>query len=140
VVDFEYASLNPAAFDIANHFHEWTTNYTSSTPHILVPTLYPSSKQRRNFYLAYLHHTSLLSPPPSDLPNFLTEGAREFEVQRLEHQVRAWSPASHGMWAVWAIVQAREDVEGVGEREFDYVGYALCRMQGFRKELRQLGI
>jgi hypothetical protein len=42
------------------------------------------------------------------------------------------------MWAVWAIVQAREDVEGVSEGEFDYVGYAKCRMQGFRKELKEL--
>ena len=136
MVDFEYASLNPAAFDIANHFHEWTTNYSSS--HILDPTLYPTFKQRCNFYLAYLNYASFLSSS-SELPN-RSDRTRELEIQTLERQVHAWSPASHGMWAVWSVVQAREDIEGAGAEEFDYVGYAKCRMQGFRKELKQLGI
>ena len=59
----------------------------------------------------------------------------------LEDQVRAWSPASHAMWAIWGIVQARDDIEAaVEEPEFDYIGYARCRMEGFRRELRALGI
>jgi choline kinase len=45
------------------------------------------------------------------------------------------------MWAVWGIVQARESVEGeVVESEFDYLGYGLARMQGFRREIHHLGI
>jgi choline kinase len=54
VVDFEYAAPNPAAFDIANHFHEWTANYHSDTPHILNSEQYPSLLERQNFYAAYL--------------------------------------------------------------------------------------
>ncbi|THH02537.1 hypothetical protein EW026_g356 [Hermanssonia centrifuga] len=139
VVDFEYASPNPAAFDIANHFHEWTANYHGETPHVLDPARYPTLKQRRNFYRAYLTYSH-----PSTLPTRAPTGSTptevaESEMQTLESQVRAWSPASHAMWAIWGIVQAREALEGKdGEPEFDYVGYAKCRMEGFYREIRAL--
>ena len=134
VVDFEYAGLNPAAFDIANHFHEWTADYHSATPHLLDPARYPDNEQRRNFYRAYLEHsnTSISSQ----------EGPIEQRMDQLDVQVCRWSPASHAMWAVWGIVQARQTLEGevVEESGFDYVGYALARMEGFRREIRRLRI
>ena len=132
VVDFEYASPNPAAFDIANHFHEWTANYHGETPHILDPAIYPTREQRFNFYHAYLTHYQ---------PSITSTEPLQVQEERLEAQVAAWSPASHGMWALWGLVQAREALDGTdGEPEFDYVGYALCRMDGFRRELRALSI
>ncbi|KAI1797614.1 kinase-like protein [Ganoderma leucocontextum] len=146
VVDFEYASPNPAAFDIANHFHEWTANYHGEVPHVLDPTRYPTADERRNFYRAYLTHTDCHLDAPASAPvpaaaPVLSEDALAAEMAKLEDHVRVWSPASHGMWAIWGVVQARESVEGKdGEPEFDYLGYAQCRMAGFRRELRALGI
>jgi len=138
VVDFEYASPNPAAFDIANHFHEWTADYHSSTPHILNPSRYPTAQERRNFYLAYLAQSVISS---SVSPEALEHDIMERELDKLDRQVQAWSPASHAMWAIWGIVQARETVEGKeGEPEFDYIGYARCRMEGFRREIKGLRI
>jgi choline kinase len=138
VVDFEYASPNPAAFDIANHFHEWTADYHSPTPHILDPTRYPSPQERRNFYVAYLAQSIVSSSAP---PEALEKDIPEKELEKLDRQVRAWSPASHAMWAVWGIVQAKEDMEGKeGEPEFDYIGYARCRVEGFCQEISSLGI
>ncbi|KAH9922009.1 kinase-like protein [Epithele typhae] len=137
VVDFEYASPNPAAFDIANHFHEWTTNYHGPNPHLLDPARYPSLDERRNFYRAYLTH----SAPQSDARSPAVEEVDHQAVQKLEDQVRVWSPASHAMWTVWGVVQAREFIEGQdGEPEFNYLGYAVCRMEGFRRELRALSV
>lgn len=125
MVDFEYAAPNPAAFDIANHFHEWTANYHTEDPHILIPSQYPSPEERRNFYKAYLAHAN---PDHGD-------------VELLDKQVGIWSPASHAMWAIWGLVQAREDLENrVEQPEFDYVGYSLCRIASFRKELGVLGL
>ncbi|KAL0950811.1 hypothetical protein HGRIS_007575 [Hohenbuehelia grisea] len=133
VVDFEYASPNPASFDIANHFHEWTAAYDSATPHLLDPARYPTPAQRQNFYAAYLAHAARLGAP--------LIADRKHELALLERQVCAWSPASHAMWAVWGIVQARENVESeTKEPEFDYIGYAKCRMEGFRRELAALGV
>jgi choline kinase len=58
----------------------------------------------------------------------------EEELAALDGAVAAWSAASHGMWAVWGIVQAREQVGGVDgvDGEFDYLGYAASRMALFR--------
>jgi choline kinase len=134
VVDFEYASPNPAAFDIANHFHEWTADYRSGTPHLLDPSRYPDSDERRNFYVAYLERSTAES-------SLLNGKITDTKIQQLDKQVRAWSPASHAMWSLWGIVQAREDVDaGVTVPDFDYLGYAQSRMDGFRRELKELGI
>ncbi|KAG6866842.1 hypothetical protein C0991_008778 [Blastosporella zonata] len=136
VVDFEYAAPNPASFDIANHFHEWTANYHSPTPHLLNLSRYPTSDQRRNFYAAYLGHTAISGETPT-----LDDNEKEVQLRKLDEQVRYWSPASHGMWAIWGIVQAKEDMEGsVAEPEFDYLSYSICRMAAFRREIRALGI
>jgi choline kinase len=137
VVDFEYASSNPLAFDIANHFHEWTADYHSSTPHLLDPNRYPTKEERHNFYQAYLAHSYPINTRTSSVPKSYSEA----EVSRLEHQVRIWSPASHAMWTVWGVVQARDYLEsGDLEADFDYMAYALCRMEGFIRELSELGI
>jgi len=129
VVDFEYASPNPAAFDIANHFHEWTANYHSDTPYLLKRSLYPAYIERRNFYMAYLRNTFAGAREPS-----------EADLVLLDLQVRAWSPASHAMWTVWAIIQAREGLESDEPAEFDYLAYAKCRLAGFKQELASLGV
>lgn len=135
VVDFEYAAPNPVAFDIANHFHEWTADYQSSTPHLLDPSQYPTMEERQNFYRAYLAHSRSIDTYTSSVPMLHSE------VSQLERQVRIWSPASHGMWSVWGIVQAQDSLErGDLEPEFDYLAYATCRMEGFIRELSELGV
>lgn len=59
----------------------------------------------------------------------------------LDRDVGIWGAASHAGWAIWGMVQAREDIEaGVTEPEFDYIGYALGRMASFRRDLESLGI
>lgn len=131
VVDFEYAAPNPLAFDIVNHFHEWTADYHSSAPHVLHPSRYPTPEERRNFYEAYLAHVDSASCGVVSAAS----------LAQLERQVRIWSPASHAMWAVWGIVQAKDNLErGTGECEFDYLGYAKCRMQAFSRELEELNV
>lgn len=124
--------MNPAAFDIANHFIEWTANYHGPAPHFLDPALYPTLDQRRNFYKSYISHAN-----PS-----ISEAEREEMMNTLERQVQMWSPASHGMWAIWGVVQARDtlEVDDGGEPEFDYLAYARCRFEGFQRSLRDLGL
>ena len=55
-------------------------------------------------------------------------------VTELDRDVLIWGAASHAGWAIWGIVQAREDLEAaVSDPEFDYIGYAKGRMAAFRK-------
>ena len=43
------------------------------------------------------------------------------------------------MWAMWGLVQAREDVLAhVAKPDFDYIGYARSRMATFYRELASL--
>lgn len=136
MVDFEYAAPNPAAYDIVNHFHEWTANYHCSTPHILNPSLFPTLEERHNFYASYIHHAAMLADDP-----LLDDAKLEAMIEDLDRDVLIWSAASHANWAIWGIVQAREDVEAaVTEPEFDYIGYAKGRMAAFRKDILALGI
>lgn len=77
----------------------------------------------------------------------------EEDIDLLDEQVRRWSPASHAMWAVWGVVQAREEVERTkagghldGEEDedvpaggFEYLIYAKGRFEAFRQEVKALG-
>ncbi|KAG0050954.1 hypothetical protein BGZ83_004247 [Gryganskiella cystojenkinii] len=54
VIDFEYAGYNTRAFDIANHFCEWTADYHSDRPSILHPDRYPTRTEQLNFLEAYM--------------------------------------------------------------------------------------
>ena len=77
----------------------------------------------------------------------------EEDIDLLEEQVKRWSPASHAMWAIWGVVQAREQVERAksggrldGEEdeevpvsEFEYLTYAKGRFEAFRREAKALG-
>lgn len=56
VIDFEYATSNPRAFDIANHFHEWCANYVDdkyawSLRH---HGAYPTKEERMRWLRAYV--------------------------------------------------------------------------------------
>ena len=82
------------------------------------------------------------SMPPPAPPREDDGAALAVEMDRLESQVRAWSPAAQAMRAVWGVVQAREFVEGQDESEpeFDYLGHSQCRVDAFRRELVALGV
>ncbi|GJJ79103.1 choline kinase [Entomortierella parvispora] len=54
VIDFEYAGYNTRAFDIANHFCEWTADYHSERPSIMHPDRYPTKAEQLNFLEAYM--------------------------------------------------------------------------------------
>ncbi|KAF9426772.1 hypothetical protein BGZ94_006022 [Podila epigama] len=54
VIDFEYAGYNTRAFDIGNHFCEWTADYHSDHPSILHPSRYPTKEEQINFLEAYV--------------------------------------------------------------------------------------
>ena len=54
VIDFEYAGYNTRAFDIANHFCEWTADYHSERPSIMHHDRYPTKAEQLNFLQAYM--------------------------------------------------------------------------------------
>lgn len=125
VIDFEYAAPNARGYDIANHFHEWRANYHHPThSHSLVHFPYPELSQRETFYRAYL--SIEMDGASGDEIVKRSQEISQDRVDRLEHEVRAWSPACSVFWALWGIIQAGEQVDnlvsGSGvEVEFDYL-------------------
>lgn len=57
------------------------------------------------------------------------EDVSQERVDRLEREVRLWSPASSVFWAMWGIIQAEEQIENlvddILENDFDYL---VCRI------------
>ncbi|XP_057993800.1 probable choline kinase 1 isoform X1 [Hevea brasiliensis] len=112
IIDYEYASYNPVAYDIANHFCEMVANYHSETPHILDYSKYPGLEERRRFVYAYL---SASGNKPS-----------EDEVERLVDDAENYTLANHIFWGLWGIISGY-----VNSLDFDYLEYARQRFEQY---------
>ncbi|CAO2834126.1 unnamed protein product [Amaranthus hypochondriacus] len=112
LIDYEYASYNPIAYDIANHFSEMAANYHTDHPHILDYTKYPDEEERRRFIRAYL---SSSGDDPCDS-----------EVENLLKDVDKYSLANHLFWGLWGIISAY-----VNNIDFDYKEYARQRFEQY---------
>ncbi|KAK4744754.1 hypothetical protein SAY87_011066 [Trapa incisa] len=119
IIDYEYSSYNPIAFDLANHFCEMTADYHTETPHILDYGNYPGLEERRIFVHTYLSSSGKV--PGDD------------EVNQLIGDIEKYTLASHLFWGLWGIIS-----EHVNEIDFDYIEYAKQRFNQYwsrRKEL-----
>ncbi|CAH8363611.1 unnamed protein product [Eruca vesicaria subsp. sativa] len=112
IIDYEYASYNPVAYDIANHFCEMAANYHSDTPHILDYTLYPGKEERVRFIHNYLRSSG--------------EDPREEEIKQLLEDAEKYTLASHLFWGLWGIISGH-----VKKIDFDYAEYSRQRFKQF---------
>ncbi|KAL8226371.1 hypothetical protein R6Q57_016203 [Mikania cordata] len=112
LIDYEYASYNPVAYDLANHFCEWAANYHTDTPHALDYNMYPDSEDRRRFVQSYLSSTG---KQPSD-----------DEVDQLIDDIERYTLANHIFWGLWGIISGY-----VTHIDFDYIEYARQRFNQY---------
>ncbi|KAL9858584.1 putative phosphotransferase with an alcohol group as acceptor [Arabidopsis thaliana] len=112
IIDYEYASYNPVAYDIANHFCEMAANYHSDTPHILDYTLYPGEEERRRFIHNYLSSSG--------------EEPKEHDIKQLLKDAEKYTLASHLFWGLWGIIS-----EYVNKIDFDYAEYSRQRFKQY---------
>jgi len=116
-IDFEYASTNYQAFDIANHFNEFAgfeADYSR----------YPSKEQQYQFLRSYLT-TYKNGTAPTDQ-----------ELHKLYVQVNKFALISHMFWAIWALVQGH-----ISKLDFDFVDYAGLRFaEYYNKKDEFLGL
>ncbi|XP_026277472.1 choline/ethanolamine kinase isoform X2 [Frankliniella occidentalis] len=130
LIDFEYCSYNYRAFDLANHFIEWTIDYTiEEFPHFkATPSAYPTPDQQLAFVRAYLQTArrqrehncggTVDALPPGQHP---TE-----EEAALLKEVREFTLATHLLWGLWSIVNAT-----VSQIPFGYWEYAEERLNSY---------
>ncbi|MCL7028702.1 hypothetical protein MKW94_006830 [Papaver nudicaule] len=113
IIDYEYASYNPVAYDLANHFCEMAADYHTETPHILDFNKYPDSEERKRFTRAYL---SSSGDQPTDV-----------DVDALVEDVEKYTLASNLVWGLWGIISAHAN-----DIDFDYMEYAKQRFQQYQ--------
>jgi choline/ethanolamine kinase len=112
IIDYEYASFNPVAYDIANHFCEMAADYHSEKPHILDYSKYPDVDEQRRFVKNYLSTSG--------------EEAETEEVENLLQIVEKYTLASHLFWGLWGIIS-----DHVNDIDFDYQEYARQRFEQY---------
>ncbi|XP_022631829.1 probable choline kinase 2 isoform X2 [Vigna radiata var. radiata] len=112
LIDYEYASYNPVAYDLANHFCEMVANYHSDQPHVLDYTKYPGLEERQRFVYNYL--SSEGKEPSSS------------EVEQLLNLAEKYTLANHLFWGLWGLISSY-----VNTIDFDYKEYARQRFQQY---------
>nr|CAB3471954.1 unnamed protein product [Digitaria exilis] len=113
LIDYEYASFNPVAFDIANHFCEMAADYHTATPHVLDFTKYPDIEEQRRFVRAYLSSSG--------------EKPSHEEVENLLGLIAKYTLASHLFWGLWGIISAHVNKN----IDFEYMEYARQRFDQY---------
>ncbi|KAM0010974.1 putative phosphotransferase with an alcohol group as acceptor [Helianthus debilis subsp. tardiflorus] len=112
LIDYEYASYNPVAYDIANHFCEWAANYHTDTPHVLDYNMYPDLEDQRRFVQSYF----------SSAGNQPCDG----EVDQLIDDIEKYTLANHLFWGLWGIISGY-----VTNIDFDYIEYSRQRFNEY---------
>ncbi|XP_058456048.1 choline/ethanolamine kinase isoform X2 [Malaya genurostris] len=116
VIDFEYCAYNYRGFDLANHFLEWTFDYTNAeSPYFYhKPEQHPTKEQQDKFITVYLAHVIGEGHVPTAA-----------EISKINREVQCFTMASHLFWSLWAIVNVYQEIE------FGYWEYAICRLHQY---------
>ncbi|KAL4142382.1 hypothetical protein QTP88_004849 [Uroleucon formosanum] len=113
LIDYEYCAYNYRGFDIANHFVEWTYDYTNPIyPHYTVNReLFPTKDQQIEFLKRYSQCME-----------------NEESIELILNEVNNFILASHLFWGIWSIVNSR-----MSKITFGYREYAMERLKSYFK-------
>ncbi|RSL60553.1 hypothetical protein CEP53_005399 [Fusarium sp. AF-6] len=114
-IDYEHATYCPRAFELANHFAEWTGFECDYT-------LLPTRSTRRAFIHEYLSEIDRLQ---QDGDNAHIPSVSEAQVDNLMAQVDSFRGFPGFYWGLCALIQAETST---GSIDFDYAGYAEKRL------------
>ncbi|CAH2091915.1 unnamed protein product [Euphydryas editha] len=112
-IDYEYASYNYQAFDIANHFNEFVGLSIDDIDY----KRHPSKDFQINWIKNYLEE-------------YLGTDSLPFEdIERIYKEVQQLSLASHFMWGIWSLVQYE-----LSDINFDFGRYAEIRLNRYYEQ------
>ncbi|XP_060665274.1 choline/ethanolamine kinase isoform X1 [Drosophila nasuta] len=119
IIDFEYCAYNYRGFDLANHFIEWTFDYTNPQfPYFYhIQQQYSTAAQRRDFIYTYLrkfHEDELYEPTTSDL-------------NMIETEIQLFTMLSHLFWSLWSVVNVTSAIQ------FGYWEYGIARILEYQQ-------
>lgn len=104
IIDFEYCAYNYRGFDLANHFLEWTFDYSNREyPFFYHYKLqYPSKEQRQQFIRVYLEKLQALEA----IYRYTDD-----DMEKVEHEIQLFTLLSHLFWSLWSIVNTASNIE-----------------------------
>ncbi|CAH9128336.1 unnamed protein product [Cuscuta epithymum] len=114
IIDYEYSSYNPIAYDFANHFCEMAADYHTDTPHVLDYTKYPGPEERHRFIHSYLNSPGCY------------QGSINSDVKQLVDDAERYTLPNHLFWGLWGIISGY-----VNNIDFDYKEYARQRFHQY---------
>ncbi|KAM9933884.1 hypothetical protein OXX80_006506 [Metschnikowia pulcherrima] len=113
VIDFEYSGANFPAFDIADHFSEWMSDYhDEKQPYYIHEDKYPSQSEQLNLLKSYVEYNFQF--PSSNLKTKSHLDARkdgidvltEYEMKKLYNEIVYWRATVQMFWLVWGLIQS----------------------------------
>ncbi|XP_058981209.1 choline/ethanolamine kinase isoform X2 [Musca domestica] len=118
IIDFEYCAYNYRGFDLANHFLEWTFNYSRSDfPFYYYHSEnYPTKEQRDQFIRTYLKKFN-------DKEDEWEPTQKE--IDDVDGEVTVFRMMSHLFWSLWSLMNVTSNIE------FGYWDYAVCRIKEY---------
>ncbi|XP_017052550.1 choline kinase A2 isoform X2 [Drosophila ficusphila] len=119
IIDFEYCAYNYRGYDLANHFIEWTFDYTNPQ----FPYFYHNAsncatvQQRRDFIVNYLKKYH-------DDENYNPTGQ---ELDKVDAEIQFFTMLSHLFWSLWSVINVTSAIE------FGYWEYGIARILEYQK-------
>ncbi|EDW49709.1 choline/ethanolamine kinase isoform X1 [Drosophila sechellia] len=119
IIDFEYCAYNYRGYDLANHFIEWTFDYTNPQfPYFYHnPSNCATVQQRRDFIVNYLkkYHED---------ENYNITGQ---ELIKVDAEIQFFTMLSHLFWSLWSVINVTSAIE------FGYWEYGIARILEYQK-------
>ncbi|EDW78194.1 uncharacterized protein Dwil_GK24872, isoform A [Drosophila willistoni] len=119
IIDFEYCAYNYRGFDLANHFIEWTFDYTNPQfPYFHhYKHQYATEQQRRDFIVNYLkkYHDDENYEPTVE------------ELDQVDGEIQFFTMFSHLFWSLWSVVNVTSAIE------FGYWEYGVARILEYQQ-------
>lgn len=112
VIDFEYSGANFPAYDIADHFAEWMSDYSDEKQsHHIHEEAFPRQEEQLNLVKSYIEYDFRV--PTSNLKTKTTPQnteanklqVQEFEVKKLYNEVVYWRCTVQFFWCIWGLLQ-----------------------------------
>jgi choline/ethanolamine kinase len=122
-IDFEFCAYNYRGFDLGNHFCERMFDYSNPEwPHFFVYTdAYPDDCAKRHFLREYLKQSKEHKNAINDTEDQLIKEANYYTL------------ASHFLWTLWSINNARNS-----KIQFGYLEYGKTRLTAYVNHKDQL--
>lgn len=125
LIDFEYAHFNFQAYDIANFFNEFVSDYiVNAHPFFQLDfTRYPSLEDQRMFCAVYLSEYLKTPVRPTD----------RLMIDPLVDAIEIFSLVSNLVWGLWSILRSPQ---AMTYDEFDFMAHGAYRFDAYMRGKR----